>query len=738
MYDPQAKARREIVDYFEHRASDFPGVASLVRGFFDEPSVDAASTMLTAFFQRRPSGPLESLQTIVGCFASKHVVLRMVRGLLRDEDALARVATSSYPHPIGFDKLVLYHHRGDDPARGFKLRLHLYWRSPQHIAAERAHVHRFEMASAPVTGELSNHRWQIVRWEAEGSHIPGVAVAPSRPDVPTQTMLAYSGYQRDPDGSLHKRYLGRVQVQAAPTQTFVPGQVYGQILEDVHYVETNAETGHTNGDFCSTIYVHGPPLTDEAGRTIPVLLEPERLPDDDTVIQTIAHSSVEELRTSLTRYAEILAESLAYYEWLYDPKYGRNLSVGMVAGYLLSERLEDPNTIDLWSQRYPTCKRVLTECSQTLAAMIRGEQTIDDLPDRDRHRRYYQQLLAKAASHEHGPEAWLSAYGDLRKEMWRYLGALLGDYARNSDTRVLKPVWEMTGSTLTGGAHYGHVSAMLDAAYQVGERVRAYFRDPSEAARTWLDVAHKGDEGPVSRLDREVQARIRQLLGEHYPGYAFAGEEGETSSDQGATHRWLVDPLDGTRNFLAGNKHFAVSIAAQQRTADGWVTTDAVVSMPVDGELYWAERGQGAFLIDAQGDEHRLRVGPPQPMEGALVDLSIRGLGPAAPALRRRLAEQGVVDRRLGTSAVALSMVSGTGYHAAIQTAAPHDVAAGQRIAHEAGAVVRQRTLLRDGRSFTVHLAAADEPLADALCEAVDDALRENALSGEGWSPVDP
>ena len=740
MYDPQAKARREIVGYFERHAPSFPGLAALVRAFFDAPSIDAAATMLTAFFDRRPSGEMEPLETIVGCFASKRVVLRMVEQLLGDPHAMERVAASSYPHPIGFDKLVLYHHRDQSPGRGFKLRLHLYWRSPQFLAAERPHVHRFEMASAPITGELSNHRWQIVGWEPAGTHIPGVTVVPPREDAPTEIMEAYSGYQRDPDGSLHKRYLGQVKVQSIPPRTFVPGLVYGQVLEDVHYVETNAETGHTNGDFCSTIYVHGPPLTDDRGRTIPVLLERQRLPHDDTLIESIANVTVADLAESLGRYAGVLRESLAYYEWLYDPKYGRNLSVGMVAGYLLSERLEDPNTIDLWSQRYPTCKRVLAECSAVLAALVRKEQRIDDIPDGDRTRRYYRQLLAKATAHQPGgPEAWLAAYGDLRKEMWRYLGALMGDYSRNPDTRVLKPVWEMTESQLVGGAHYGHVSAMLDAAYQAAELVDVRFRDTSAATRAWLDVAEKAGEGPVSQLDREVQAQIRRILAEHYPDHAFAGEEGEAGDTVDATHRWLVDPLDGTRNFLAGNKHFAISIAAQRRESEGWVTTDAVVSLPMQRELYWAERDQGAFLIDADGDEHRLRVGEPMSAQGALVDLSIRGLGPAAPILRARLAERGAVDRRLGTSAVALAMVSGTGYHAAIQTAAPHDVAAGQLIAREAGAVVLKRSLVRDGRSFTVHLAAQSDSLARMLCEDVDTALRDAKIEHDhsAWAAED-
>jgi len=739
MVDVHAKARREIIETFERRAATFPGLVARIHEFFGAPSVVTATPMLATFFDQRPRGDVPALQALVGCFASKRVVLDMVEHLLQDADALERVAAASYRHPIGFDKLVLYHHHAPGPSRGFELRLHLYWRSPQHVAAERPHVHRFEMASAPITGELTNHRWRVVGFRPYSPRCMALAVGAYGDAETTEIMAAYSGYQRDADGSLHKRYLGDMEVESAGTRTYVPGEVYGQVLEDVHYVETNAETGHTNGDFCSTIYVHGPPLVDTEGRTIPILLEPERVPQDDVLIDSIPCVQQHALRASLRRYAEVLRESLAYYQWLYDPKYGRNLSVGMVAGYLLSESLDDPNTIDLWSQRYPTCKRVLAECSEALAAMVRGERRVDDLPDGDRLRRYYRQLLAKAGAHDEGPEAWLRAYGDLRKEMWRYLGALLGDYARNPDTRVLEPVWEITDSRLQGGAHYGHVSAMLDAAYQASERVRARFRDDGDDTHAWLSVAEKGGEGPVSRLDHEVQACVAGVLREHYPAHGFAGEEDPPGGTPSATgeppaRRWLVDPLDGTRNFLAGNEHVAVSIAAQQREDAGWATTDAVVSLPIRSQLYWAEHGSGAFLIDADGSEQRLRVGRPVPVAGALVDLSIRGLGPAMEPLRRRLAELGVVDRRIGTSAVALAMVSGTGYHAAIQTADPHDVAAGGLVAHEAGAVVQHCAYTRDARSFTVHLAAQSEGLARALREAIDGALEEAGLDRAGWS----
>src|SRR6267154_2037140 len=93
--------------------------------------------------------------------------------VLDDESTLAAVAARSYPHPIGFDKLVL----DDDRATGFKFRLHVYWRGANFAALERLHLHRFEMASAIVTGELTNHVWRVVRFDPANDLLKGLNLA---------------------------------------------------------------------------------------------------------------------------------------------------------------------------------------------------------------------------------------------------------------------------------------------------------------------------------------------------------------------------------------------------------------------------------------------------------------------------------------------------------------------------------------------------------------------------------
>jgi fructose-1,6-bisphosphatase/inositol monophosphatase family enzyme len=512
--------------------------------------------------------------------------------------------------------------------------------------------------------------------------------------------------------------------------TFVPGQTYAQELEYPHFVETNAETGHTNGDVCSTIYIHGPGLTDAAGRRLPLLLERERVPDS-TVAQ-IPSMNPEQLESSLRRYRSLLQESLSFYDWLYHPKYGRNLSVGLVAGYFLSEAFGTVRTVEMWERHRQACVEVLRAREERLLRLIRREESLDALTERDRTARYFQQLINKSWEHPEGQRAWFAQYGDLTKEFERYLGALVGDYARDPDIKVLKPIWNMGTTNLQGGAHYGHIWAMLEAVRKVEPRVLGHFR----AADFNVDDT---SEGPVTEVDRQAQADIRQVLVEHFPGTAFVGEEGRGRADGGARRRWLVDPIDGTRNFLHGNKNFALSLAHQQLAkdagdaGDAWTTTDAVVSLPAHAEVFWAERGQGAWHIDSRGVERRMRVRRTSgdALKGRLIDLSVRGLGLEAELkLTELLMRRGAVRRATGSAAMMLCMVGGCGNSGAMVTANDYDVAAGLLVAREAGATVSELTFEREGRRFTAYLAGESEATHAALRSLLDEVLASSGSKG--------
>lgn len=749
VHDPHQAAIDGALAYFGAHRDRYGVTADAIHAFVHEPNLAHAEALTDTYFHHHQEGDLEGLRRLASVYADKRLVRSVVDSILNDETALKKIAAQSYPHPIGFDKLVLNHHRPSKPgdAAEHKLRLHIYWRTPQEIQAEREHLHKFEMASAIISGELTNHESQVTAFDNQTGLVADMEQHTHHPaDLSERTAYAYSGYRRDAEGVLHKSYLGPMLVRDIGHDTFYTGQAYAQPLNSAHYVETNAETGHTNGDVCSTMYIHGPNLTDAAGRAMPILFEDERLPNDDTIIATIPPMTPEYLRERLTQYRALLTQSIEYYDWLYDPKYGRNLSTGMIAGYLLSETLQNPETVMLWTHRNHECLRVLEQASTTLHQLVRGEMSLDDIPDRDRTKRYYQQLLLKAQQDPDGPEVWLQESGDLKKEMWRYLGALIGDHARNSDTRVLKPSWELAPN-LKGGAHYGHISAMLEAGYEASHMLSEHFRQNDIATEI-----KPGTRDITSTLDREVDEKIRSILLQHYPEYLYHSEDGdhEGASIAEGTKRFLVDSLDGTRNYLAGHDKYAVSIACQTFQNGEWGTTDAIVAEPANGRIYWAEKGSGAFCIDHEGGRESKLIlkapgyeNPPtakEVMQGKIIDASILGLGKAKYDFQERMNKLGATDHNTGCAALMLCMTAGHGNHGAAITAEPHDVAAGMLIAKEAGVQVDQHRFTRQletgPREFTAYIAAQEPPMLNILKRGIQQSLEATKTQMRGGSPT--
>ncbi len=138
------------------------------------------------------------------------------------------------------------------------------------------------------------------------------------------------------------------------------------------------------------------------------------------------------------------------------------------------------------------------------------------------------------------------------------------------------------------------MNVMVGAARKAGRNLK---RDFGEVEN--LQVSIKGPGDFVSNADKRAEEIVRTELEKARPGYSFLGEEGGSSEGTDATHRWIVDPLDGTTNFLHGIPHFAVSIGLQR----GDTLVAGVIYNPITEELYTAERGSGAFLND-----RRLRV----------------------------------------------------------------------------------------------------------------------------------
>lgn len=715
-YNPHQKTLNSVIDYFTRNSEAFPGIVTLLQKFLAEPNLTTAQDLMARYFKLHKKDDVKSLQIITSTFASKALVKSIVDSILEDEEALTGIASRSYPHPIGFDKLVLY----DDKETGFKFRLHVYWRSHQQAAIERTHLHRFLMASAIVSGELTNQTWQVADYRPESDLLPQMEMPAAGIDSDRKTMIAYSGYWRDQDGVLHKKILGECDMVKADRETFLSGKSYAQILSDAHYVETNAETGESNGDICSTIYVHSGGLKDAGDRGIPVLFEEHRLDCSDQIIEPIPQLDVATLRASLSHYSNFLQKNLEFYEWLYDPKHGRDLSIGMVAGYLLSENLHDPHTISKWIDNEKQCSEILRAHEETLRSIIQGDIHLSDLSDDDRNKRYYTLLLDKAESYPKGKEKWLQLNGDLVKEMWRYCGALKGE---KPNVTVLKPIWEeVVGKKLPGGAHYGHVAAMIDAAFSANKVVLEYFK-------SGLTTDYKLDGSPASDADKEVEILIKNKLAEYY-SYAYTGEEGGsdfTEVSEGS-YRWLVDPIDGTRNFLMGRDDFCVSIACQMFKNGEWETTDGVVSFPISGKIYWAERGKGAYIIERDSLENKLNLSETNSdnLKNKVIDISLSGFGADGEAnIVRSMRVQGAVYRATGSSAMMLSLVASKGSDGVILTAHDYDIAAAQLIAEEAGAKLSHFKFTRLGHEFQATIAGITPKVNADLEEIARSAVQE-------------
>ncbi len=231
-----------------------------------------------------------------------------------------------------------------------------------------------------------------------------------------------------------------------------------------------------------------------------------------------------------------------------------------------------------------------------------------------------------------------------------------------------------------------HMTVMQNAAQKASKRM---LRDFNEVEQ--LQVSVKGPSDFVSQADLRAEATLREELAKARPGYAFLMEESGASGGDNWTWRWVVDPLDGTTNFLHGIPHWAISIALQRRLPDGAIELSAgLVYNPAADEMFWAERGGGAFL-----NERRLRVSARRDLKDALF---ATGIPFAAVSARNRLAFARTLGalmpvtagvRRFGSAALDLAWVAAGRYDGYWELGLKAwDVAAGALIVREAGGSV--------------------------------------------------
>jgi myo-inositol-1(or 4)-monophosphatase len=223
------------------------------------------------------------------------------------------------------------------------------------------------------------------------------------------------------------------------------------------------------------------------------------------------------------------------------------------------------------------------------------------------------------------------------------------------------------------------LNVMVQAARKAGRTLK---RDFGEVEK--LQVSLKGPANFVTAADRRAEEILHQELTRARPGYGFLGEEGGRRDGADKTHTWIVDPLDGTSNFLHGIPQFAVSVALER---DGAIVA-GVVYNPANDDLYTAERGKGAFLND-----QRLRVAGRQRLLDAVVACGLPHHGKGDLAQFR--AEFAVVQdkvaglRRFGAATLDLAWVAAGRLDAYWERdISPWDMAAGVLLVREAGGFV--------------------------------------------------
>src|SRR3954467_14633061 len=198
-------------------------------------------------------------------------------------------------------------------------------------------------------------------------------------------------------------------------------------------------------------------------------------------------------------------------------------------------------------------------------------------------------------------------------------------------------------------AHSGLITVMERAARKAGPRLRRDFGEVQQ-----LQVSRKGPADFVSQADERAEQTIYEELKRARPDWGFLGEEGGAREGDPSKPRWIVDPLDGTSNFLHGIPHFAISIAVQEPSGE---ITSGIVYQPLTDESFWAEKGRGAWLQD-----QRLRVSSRRDLADALIATGIPFLGHGDFVEWSRIfgavAPEVAGIRRLGAAALDLAWVA--------------------------------------------------------------------------------
>lgn len=219
-----------------------------------------------------------------------------------------------------------------------------------------------------------------------------------------------------------------------------------------------------------------------------------------------------------------------------------------------------------------------------------------------------------------------------------------------------------------------HMNVMVDAAEKAG---RSLIRDFGEVEN--LQVSRKGPGDFVSNADMKAEKIVREVLQKARPSYSFLLEETGEIKGSDAEHRFIVDPLDGTSNFLHGLPQWCVSIALERA---GEVIA-GVVYDPIKNELFWAEKGLGAMM-----NNRRIQVAARKELGDALICAAVT---PDTQNAIDGALKLGATVRSYGSACLDLCYVAAGRFDAYFETGLkPWDKAAGALIAREARGIVSE------------------------------------------------
>ncbi|MGF1607597.1 MAG: inositol monophosphatase family protein [Rhodothalassiaceae bacterium] len=260
------------------------------------------------------------------------------------------------------------------------------------------------------------------------------------------------------------------------------------------------------------------------------------------------------------------------------------------------------------------------------------------------------------------------------------------------------------------------VNVMVKAAMKASRDLRRDFGEVEQ-----LQVSRKGPADFVTTADHRTERILFEELSRARPDFGFLMEE-QGATDVDAPSRFIIDPIDGTLNFMHGLPHFAISIAAEER---GQLIA-GIIYNPILDELFWADRGRGAYLND-----QRLRVSARSSLDDALLATGIPFKG--RPDHARWLAEAEAFMptvagiRRYGSAALDLAYVAAGRYDGFWEDGLnPWDIAAGILLVREAGGFVTD-PLGRDRMMESGDVVAGTESVQRAMVKLLKGIRKEQA-----------